>query len=178
VFWLNPIPGALSPVRSSYSMKTKWLCGIGLFLLSWQSKAITHSSIAREMVAAHNLYRTRVGSPPLAWSDGLAARAQHWATTLIDRGLFVPRRDGQFGENLFEISGGGATSSSVVGAWASEKVNYHYATNSCTARCGHYTQVVWRSTRLVGCGVARNAKREVWVCDYDPHGNTIGERPY
>lgn len=159
-------------------MKTKWFYCIVPFLLCWQAEAIAGSSVAKEMVAAHNLYRARVGSPPLAWSDRLAARAQQWAATLIERGQFLPRRDGQFGENLFEISGGSASPSSVVGAWMSEEANYHYATNSCTGRCGHYTQVVWRSTKLVGCGAARNATREVWVCDYDPHGNTVGERPY
>ena len=169
----------LSPVGSCYSMKAKWFYSIGLLLFSWQSiGASAGNSIAKEMLAAHNVYRTRVGSPPLAWSNDLAARAQQWATTLIDRGLYAPRRDGHFGENLFEISGGNANPSRVVSAWMSEEANYDHATNSCKARCGHYTQVIWRTTRLVGCGVARNAKREVWVCDYDPHGNTIGERPY
>lgn len=167
-----------SPVASSYSMKAKWFYSIGLLLFSWLSEASPDTSIAKEMLAAHNMYRSRVGTPPLAWSNDLAARAQQWATTLIERGQFAPRQDGRFGENLFEISGGNASPSRVVAAWMSEEANYNYATNSCTARCGHYTQVIWRSTRRVGCGVARNAKREVWVCDYDPHGNTIGERPY
>ncbi len=88
------------------------------------------------------------------------------------------RADGPFGENLYEVSGGSSTPAEVVSAWASEEVSYDQATNTCTARCGHYTQVVWRTTKLMGCGVARNARREVWVCDYDPHGNTVGEKPY
>jgi pathogenesis-related protein 1 len=135
-------------------------------------------SVPTEVIAAHNFYRSRVGSPPLAWSNDLADRAQAWATKLIDTGMFAQRRDGLFGENLFEITGGIANPFQIVSAWASEAANYNEATNSCTARCGHYTQVVWRSTKLVGCGVARKATREVWVCDYAPHGNTIGERPY
>lgn len=92
------------------------------------------------------------------------------ATALINRGMYVARRDGQFGENHFEICGGSADPFRVVSAWTSEAPNYNHTTNSCTARCGHYTQVIWWSTRLVGCGVARDAKREVWVCDYTPHG--------
>jgi uncharacterized protein YkwD len=145
--------------------------------LCFQNEATAGDSIAKDIVAAHNSYRAKAGSPPLAWSDSLATRAQKWATSLIERGAFAHQR-GQFGENLFEISGGHATPASVVGAWMSEEANYNRETNSCTARCGHYTQVVWRTTKLVGCGVAGDSKREVWVCDYDPPGNVIGERPY
>jgi len=135
-------------------------------------------SMAKEMISAHNFYRGRVGTSRLAWSNDLAARAHDWATRLIENGMYAPRRDGLFGENLFEISGGSANPFRVVTAWVSESANYNHVTNSCTARCGHYTQVVWRSTKLVGCAVARNTAREVWVCDYAPHGNTIGEWPY
>jgi uncharacterized protein YkwD len=159
-------------------MKAKWLFSITVLLFSFQSAASPNSAIAKDFVAAHNRYRAKVGTPPLAWSDKLASRAQQWATTLIKRDMFVHSRDGQFGENLFEISGGHATPSSVVAAWVSEGANYNHETNSCTARCGHYTQVVWRGTKLVGCGVGRNAQREVWVCNYDPPGNIVGEKPY
>jgi len=44
--------------------------------------------------------------------------------------------------------------------------------------CGHYTQIVWRDTKQVGCGVARDNRREIWVCNYDPPGNWVGHRPY
>jgi hypothetical protein len=38
--------------------------------------------------------------------------------------------------------------------------------------------LVWNNTREVGCAVASEPGREVWVCNYDPPGNWIGERPY
>jgi pathogenesis-related protein 1 len=130
------------------------------------------------MLNAHNVERARVGTPSLAWSEQLADRAHGWAVTLITRGTFVPRRDGVFGENLYEISGRSATPQDVVNAWASERAAYHYETNTCSGRCGHFTQIVWRDTKLVGCGVARGRSREIWVCNYDPPGNIVGERPY
>jgi hypothetical protein len=43
--------------------------------------------------------------------------------------------------------------------------------------CGHYTQLVWRRARQVGCAAARGGSREVWVCEF-PEGNYIGMRPY
>lgn len=136
--------------------------------------------LANEVVTAHNAIRSKVGVPPLAWSDELASVAQQWANKLLARNAFQHSADDRYGENLYRISGSGAASSpsDVVNAWGAEYVYYRYANNTCTEICGHYTQIVWKETRAVGCGVARDAEHEVWVCNYAPFGNIIGERPY
>ncbi len=131
-----------------------------------------------EMLAAHNQQRARVNVPPLTWSASLAVRAQDWAGFLLRQERFYHRPNSNFGENLFEISGGHASPAQVVGDWGSEARNYNYRANTCRGVCGHYTQVVWRGTREVGCAVAGKSGREVWVCNYDPPGNWIGQRPY
>ena len=136
------------------------------------------SAFAREFVAVHNQVRGPLGVPPLRWSGELAESAQHWADSLIETGAFHPRGDHKYGENLFEITGRRATPGEVVRAWAEEARNYDYRSNACSARCGHYKQVVWQDTKLVGCAMARDSRREVWVCNYDPLGNLNGERPY
>jgi uncharacterized protein YkwD len=135
-------------------------------------------AFSREMLVAHNRIRARVDVPPLTWSVSLAARAQDWANHLLRQARFYHRPNSNFGENLFEISGAGATPAEVVGDWASEARDYNYRANACRGLCGHYTQLVWRGTRQVGCSVARTQDREIWVCNYDPPGNWIGERPY
>lgn len=142
----------------------------------WQR--LGEGSLAREMLAAHNGVRARVGMAPLAWSDPLAGRAQEWADSLVARGQFAHRPNSGYGENLFEITGARATSSQVVNAWAEEVRDYDYRSNKCRGVCGHYTQIVWGDTKEVGCAVARRGAREVWVCDYDPPGNWAGKRPY
>ena len=133
-----------------------------------------------EMLAAHNRVRGGVGVPPLEWSAQLAAVAQQWASELAASGKFAHRPKGRYGENLFEIHGARATPAEIVAAWAGEAKDYDAARNVChTGKvCGHYTQLVWRTTTNVGCGVARRGTREVWVCNYDPPGNWAGERPY
>jgi len=136
------------------------------------------TALAREMLAAHNEIRAQVDVPPLRWSDRLAARAQDWACRLLQEGQFYHRPHPAFGENLFEISGGRALPADVVGDWASEASDYSYRSNTCRGVCGHYTQLIWSDTREVGCAVARVPGREVWVCNYNPPGNWIGERPY
>ncbi|MGA2881480.1 MAG: CAP domain-containing protein [Bryobacteraceae bacterium] len=143
-----------------------------------ENGSVPVGSFAREMLVAHNEIRARVDVPPLRWSDRLAARAEDWASHLLRERQFYHRPKPVFGENLFEITGSRATPDEVVGDWASEARDYSYRANTCRAVCGHYTQLVWSGTREVGCAVARDAGREVWVCNYDPPGNWIGERPY
>lgn len=130
------------------------------------------------MLDAHNAVRRSVGTPPLVWSDGLAERARDWADTLLARGQFSHRPNGKYGENLFEIMGAAATPMQVVNDWASEAHDYDYRSNKCRNVCGHYTQIIWAGTREVGCAVAGGRGREIWVCNYDPPGNWVGERPY
>ena len=133
---------------------------------------------SKEMLSAHNAIRSRVGLPPLLWSDNLAKFARDWANTLLARQQFSHRPNSPYGENLFEIVGDVATPQEVVGDWASEARDYDHRSNRCHGQCGHYTQIVWRNTKSVGCAVARGAKREIWVCNYDPPGNYVGRRPY
>ncbi len=147
-------------------------------LSTWAAAGHAASPLARDLVAAHNQVRAGVGVAPLRWSNELGELAQQWADALIRSGALHPRGDHRFGENLFEVSGRTATPYEVVSAWAGEARNYDYKANACSARCGHYKQLVWRDTQSVGCGVARDNPREVWVCNYDPLGNLNGERPY
>jgi pathogenesis-related protein 1 len=132
----------------------------------------------RDLLAAHNAVRARLGIAPLAWSNRLAERSQDWADTLLARRQFAHRPNSTYGENLFEIRGATASPQQVVGAWAGESRDYDYKSNKCRGVCGHYTQIVWRDSKEVGCGLARGGGRQVWVCDYDPPGNWVGQRPY
>ncbi len=140
----------------------------------------SNPSPARQMLAAHNAIRARLGLPALRWSDSLAAYAQQWAGNLAASGKLEHHSHPRYGENLFMISGdqASATPSRVVSDWAAEVRSYDYSTNSCRSVCGHYTQIVWRQTEEVGCGVARGRGDEVWVCEYNPPGNVIGQQPY
>lgn len=135
-------------------------------------------AFARDMLAAHNAVRAGVRVPALAWSEKLAAVAQGWANTLIERHRFEHRPNSPYGENLFEIARGDAIPVQVINAWASEAGGYDYQTNSCQGVCGHYTQLVWRSTREVGCALAQEGSRQIVACEYDPPGNWQGQRPW
>ena len=133
-----------------------------------------------QMLNTHNAWRQRYRIPNLTWSPQLASYAQQWANTLLQNGRFEHRRNSPYGENLAAASGQQMTPERVVNMWGAEVSDYNYAANSCRPGkvCGHFTQIVWRNTTQVGCGMARNAQREVWVCNYNPPGNVIGQKPY
>jgi pathogenesis-related protein 1 len=149
-------------------------------LLALESDLFAQPIVSREMLTAHNRVRARVGVPPLKWSQKLAVVAQQWANELLASGKFAHRPKSQYGENVFEIRGGHANPAQVVADWVAEARDYDAARNTCRTgkMCGNYTQVIWRISKKVGCGVAQEGKREIWVCNYDPRGNWVGERPH
>jgi pathogenesis-related protein 1 len=144
---------------------------------------------AQEILLAHNAARAAVSPAaksalsPLTWSQEAATVAAQYASKCIFEHN-AERSD--FGENLY-ASSGNSTGTKVVEDWAAEKQDYDYGLNACSGVCGHYTQVVWAATTQVGCAkqsCTRNspfgssASWEIWVCNYAPPGNYVGQKPY
>lgn len=156
------------------------------------------------MTAAHNATRADlapgVSLPDLSWSQELADFAQEWSDALASRcGVIEHRVQRSYGEN---IALRGSTrmlepfsAEEAVAGWAAEEACWDFGTirgsEQCDATCtdainsngcGHYTQLVWRDTERVGCGYSTcDADRltfEIWVCNYDPPGNFVGQAPY
>ncbi|NJK51686.1 MAG: hypothetical protein HC936_00945 [Leptolyngbyaceae cyanobacterium SU_3_3] len=140
------------------------------------------SPIAQEILDAHNQCRARVGVLPLKWSPQIASKAQEWADHLSRTGEFEHRSGGGsgYGENL---AAGGMSPTDLVKMWCDEQNKYDPQTGKCRGNdpfsCYHFTQVVWRQTNELGCGLASHPQWDkVLVCNYDPPGNYSGQRPY
>ncbi len=142
---------------------------------------------AIEFLNAHNKYRKQVGVPLLVWSDKLAASAQQWANSLASRGAFEhssnSQRPGE-GENLWRGTSGRFSRTVMVDGWGSEQRYFQngiFPNVSSTGNwvdVGHYTQMIWKTTRELGCGVATGRGYDTLVCRYSPPGNFQGQRVY
>ncbi|VDN04245.1 unnamed protein product [Thelazia callipaeda] len=112
------------------------------------------------------------------WSDELAMSAQ----THANRCDFRHSHDRvNVGENIWAAPYSNYTG--AVTRWFDEvydsECNCKHAYKHC---CGHYVQVVWSQTNLIGCGFAQcrdiwgvlnRGHRYIFVCHYNPQGNTV-----
>ena len=142
---------------------------------------------AYRLMMTHNLERARVGAPPLRWNPDLAVAAESWADYLAATGKFEHAPENPLdpeGENIWAGSKGRFALESMTAAWIREKKFFRpglFPNNSTTGRVedvGHYTQVVWRDTREVGCAIATSHREDILVCRYAQAGNWRGERPF
>jgi uncharacterized protein YkwD len=141
----------------------------------------------RRILAVHNRERQGLGLEPLNWNPALAQSAQRWAEHLAQTGRFEhapENRSVPEGENLWAGTKGYYTPEAMVGAWIREKRFFRpglFPDNSITGKVediGHYTQMVWRATREVGCAEAASANEDILVCRYAEAGNYRGEQPF
>lgn len=140
-----------------------------------------YNNLVNQFLAPQNAARSTVGMRPLVWNTKLARYAERYANQRR-RDCALKHSNGPYGENIFWGSGNGWTPAQAATAWASERKWYNYLSNSCAwgQECGHYTQIVWKGTMRVGCArvTCFGGKGVFMICNYDPPGNWIGEKPY
>lgn len=144
-------------------------------------------------LAPHN--QVRFGVSPVAVpslpSVTLSTLMTSYATTFVQACVYKHGGPnfGSYGQNIYASIGGIPTATGIVNAWAAENRFYNYQTNTCEVgkQCSHYTQVVWRKSVTIGCAVKQCTVNSPFhtaapwyfaVCNYAPHGNFVGERPY
>lgn len=143
---------------------------------------------AQAFLDAHNQARAELSTtlarplPQLAWSSELTEHA-----TQVASACRFEHSSSDFGENLSARTDASAPSD-VVDAWVSEREHYDARKHRCAKGevCGHYTQVVWRTTTQVGCATVRCTQGSPFgggdwslsVCNYAPAGNMQGQKPY
>ena len=146
------------------------------------------ASDAKTFLDDHNKVRAQVGVGKLTWSNSLSNYAQSWANQLADKKCKIKHSEcadesGRIlGENIFRGSSSEFYSTlDASKSWFEEKADYNGEPIEATRRkmVGHYTQMVWSSTREVGAGVAYCPSGAIIVvASYHPAGNIVGSVPY
>ncbi|EAW08512.1 putative extracellular SCP domain protein Pry1 [Aspergillus clavatus NRRL 1] len=136
------------------------------------------------ILSASNTYRRNHNASELTWNETLTKYARDWA-----EGCKWRHSDGPYGENL---AFGYADPITAVSAWGDEGQKYNFKLpTGFTEETGHFTQLVWRATKEVGCAAVdcgysdgsdakdkhgQYTRAQGWyvVCEYSPAGNVIG----
>ncbi|GAB0091046.1 cysteine-rich secretory protein LCCL domain-containing 2 isoform X1 [Sergentomyia squamirostris] len=153
-----------------------------------------------EILESHNRLRQSVamgqvrGQPgaenmmEMKWDNELAAKAQQWANQCtfehdpsrylnrftMGQNLAIMWSTEPLGENEGDFP-------SRIQNWFNEVNDYGWG-SSWSPKTGHYSQLVWGETNLVGCGYSyyydSYKYNKLWVCNYGPGGNVVGVDPY
>lgn len=131
------------------------------------------SDFASTMLNEHNKKRAlHKDTSALSWSSELASYAQNYADNFDCSGNLV-HSGGPYGENLAL----GYDATGAVDAWYGEISNYDFSNPGTSSNTGHFTQVVWKGTSKVGCGI--KTCDNVWghyvICSYQNAGNVGGQ---
>lgn len=164
---------------------------VGLTLMSPLVQGATSydNGLEDRLLASHNRARDALGIAPLEWDNSLALDAEMWGKHLTRVGHLVhsksdPKDPDPQGENLWAGTRGYYSPEAMVGLWVAEKKNYRHGVFPNVTRTGnledvgHYTQVMWRSSKAVGCAVVRGRYDDFLVCRYNEGGNVLGEVAY
>ena len=144
---------------------------------------------AAALLAAHNAFRAAHHAQPLVWEPALAAGAQAWANACAFAHSSPPRDAGgaAYGESLFtsapKAADYAALGRAAATAWYDEAAKYDYGLATLTPGTAHFTQLVWKGTTRLGCGVTTDcggvrgasAQANFVVCRYAPPGNVYGQ---
>ncbi|PNJ22886.1 CRISP3 isoform 1, partial [Pongo abelii] len=129
----------------------------------------TQTQVQREIVNKHNELRRAVSPPArnmlkMEWNKEAAANAQKWANQCNYRHSNPKDRKTSLkcGENLY-MSSAPSSWSQAIQSWFDEHNDFDFGVGPKTpnAVVGHYTQVVWYSSYLVGCGSAYCSNQKV-----------------
>ena len=142
----------------------------------------------KAVVDYHNELRADEGADNMElmiYNESLAKRAEDWAAGCI---FTHPSRLFGMGQNIYAATHRNKNPNPrwAIKAWFSEKADYDYDAPACATGkpCGHYTQIVWATTRSVGCAYHRCTPLKqfkdatYFVCNYWPGGNYVGAKPY
>ena len=147
-----------------------------LFLISLSTIYSETGTLNKEgLLKWHNYYRSMHGVSKLTWNTDLERLAKNWARHLAQRNRMYHRPNNTKGENIHWSKGYTPSSKRPVKNWYDEIAQYSYSNPGFSYRTGHFTQVIWKSTKELGCGWATARDGGIYVvCNYDPPGNYLG----
>ena len=156
-----------------------------IFLISNLPSIILFDTMAlnKLYLEEHNKYRKMHGVPVLQLDNLLIRYATAYAESLAKNpndNYLVPsgnyyEGDQKLGENLFQCNKVTISMENLtypLSVWYNEKEFYNFNTNAGEKGTANFTQMVWKNTKKMGCGIGQKTETSYKVvCYYLPQGN-------
>ncbi|KAG0378508.1 hypothetical protein BGX24_003633 [Mortierella sp. AD032] len=119
----------------------------------------------QSILDTHNKYRKMHGVPDVTWN----AEAAKFGDNYLQPCAFK-HSGGKYGENL---AAGQKDFPAAIKAWYDEVSKYNFKLPGFSGGTGHFTQVVWKNTKTIGCARRACPTWPIYICEYDPPGNIV-----
>lgn len=135
----------------------------------------------KQLYDKQNELRKKHGADALTPDSNIENRALEYAQKLLNEGGALVHDEEAlkklgYGENLFSMSGSfEPNGETAADSWYSEIKDYNFNNPGFDSKTGHFTQLVWKASKKVGCGAAFNGNKLVTCCNYSPPGNYKGQ---
>ncbi|KAL4858587.1 GLIPR1-like protein 1 [Chlorella vulgaris] len=142
----------------------------------------TPPTAANGVLTLTNALRKRHGSPPLKWNAAMASKAADRAgqcasfnsakaTSNNNNDLIFRTKGLAYPQGRLDACG------FATQDWYNQATSYNFASPATSTDGGitsGFSQLVWKGTKQMGCGIATCSGVEIVVCQYDPPGNAGG----
>lgn len=128
------------------------------------------SLVPEKVLRCINLVRRKYGVPDVVWDPVVAKYAQEWA----DNGKFQHRMNNRYGENIAVTYSEDDDMRSAIEMFEAESKKYDWSHPGYQSSTGHFTALVWKSSKRIGGGAAKLPNGStMYVLNFDPPGNIV-----
>eukprot|EP00158_Paraphelidium_tribonemae_P001272 Partr_v1_DN24187_c0_g1_i1_m71127 putative GLI pathogenesis-related 2 len=147
--------------------------------VSTPASAENLSAAQRAILDIHNQKRALHNAPALEWDANLAAQATSYASQCQWKHSQTPGA----GENLYVTTSSDTCAIEAANGWYDEIKDYNFGNQGFSSGTGHLTQMLWRASTKLGCGVVQcpgsmmgwGMDAHYVVCQYQAQGNVLGQ---
>ena len=144
------------------------------------NKKSSEFNILDKALNEHNKYRSYHNCKPLSLNNELCELAQKYAKECAKAKNIIHFNDlyngDIIGQNISVIDIDYFDVKEICKKWYYEKNNYKFYSNKYIEGTGHFTQLIWKETKLVGFGYKEDNNGKLYfVANYYPAGNIFSE---
>ncbi len=139
-----------------------------------------NSDYKEKALQIHNEFRLKHKSKNLVLNIELCNMAKNYAEKCAESNDIINctdlYNDDIIGQNIYISNENLLDVEEICKQWYNEKFDYKFNSNKYIKDTGHFTQLVWKSTELVGFGYSTDEKGKIYfVANYYPAGNIFNE---